>query len=191
MSDANQFFQPVRGEGVYEAGINDYPNSSALIAHDPSATPSGTDAVKRVTAVTGDANRTGLHAAMLDEAGNPYTESNPLPVNNVGPEGVEGYFEHDTGDLAKNGTGTQTFSPTGTFKVTSVQVAAGTNAKAAVTLKGAAAGRLFVAPAAPNASIKYDPPVELLSGQTAVVLKTNTDNNAQSVYSLITGYYVV
>lgn len=198
MSDATQEKLPVRGDGVYGAGTNDLPNSVGVIAHERNASPSGTTQTKRVTAIEGANNSVNWDMALHDESGQPYSPSNPLPVNLVEEPG-DGICSQDTSiNLAKGNpgaTGTHSYTViSSTFLMKEVLLSASDKAKAEVATLAGGTGTavvravLYVSSAMNNFVFEWKPAVQLSLGDVVRITKINRSaSDDQDVHSTLTG----
>lgn len=75
----------VNPDGDYDAAINTKPASIGLVIHDRNASPNETHQNLRITGVPSsvDTDVKAMDVAIRDEAGNPFTNANPMPAHDL------------------------------------------------------------------------------------------------------------
>lgn len=185
------------GRGDYEADDNSCPATAGLIAHNRSATHDDTQLALRPTAVSGASDSISLDVSLHDEAGAVYSESNPLPVSLEASSGAE-VCDYDTAAaIAKDATDNHDYTVTALKTLTHLKIwsSASGKLKVEVQLETAAASGVFNAimvgfnsTANPNIDMSYGlDRCEQVAGAIVRIIRTNLDNQAQDLYSTITG----
>lgn len=188
------------GRGDYEVDDNSCPDTSGLIAHNRSATHDDTQLAMRPTAVAGADNSHNLDVALHDEAGQPYSSSNPLPVTLEASEGAE-VCDYDTASsIAKDATSNHDYTVTAatTFTQLKIWASASGKMKVEVQMETAAASGVFNtimvgfnSTANPNIDMSYGlNRCQQVAGAIIRIIRTNLDNQAQDLYSTINGVEV-
>lgn len=90
--------------------------------------------------------------------------------------------------VAGGASSTHTYTSTGNFYLTQVEASGSGKVKIEVTVNGATKFVQFNSTSTPNMSIQLSQPILATTGQTVTVIRTNRDNQAQDVYSTISGY---
>lgn len=99
--------------------------------------------------------------------------------------------DYDTqASLAAAASDTHTYTSVGNFYLTQINASASGKMKIVVAVNGANKFVMFNSTANPNLSLKIEEPILATTGQTVTIVRTNLDNQAQDVYSTITGYSV-
>ena len=187
-------------DGVYDATNNSDPAQVGLVAMQANASPADSQQTLRLTAVpNGAGSRRALDIALLDEAGEPFTRTNPVPVEMVDSTGVE-VVNYDTqASLAAAASDNHDYTVTAlkTLEVDHVLVAASARAKYEVRQETAAGSGIFntvavwfTTSAQPAGIIHFERKLKVVAGAILRVIRTNTDNQAQDVYSTIVGVEV-
>lgn len=185
-------------DGVYSATNNTKPGNTGLTASTRAATPDDTTQTQRITSITNSTKRL-LDVAMHDEDGNVFSASNPLPVTSVDSEGTEVNNYQTNGNIAINASSNHDYTVTAlkTLKLSQVWVSASGKAKAEVQVEtGVATGvftTIFVAfnsTANTNMQIPINENIAVAAGVRVRVIRTNKDNQAQDLYSTISGHEV-
>ncbi len=97
--------------------------------------------------------------------------------------------DYDTDAAVAGGaTGTHTYTSTGNFYLTQIEASASGKMKIVVKVNGATKFVQFNSTSETNMSITLSQPILATTGQTVTVERTNRDNQAQDVYSTISGY---
>jgi hypothetical protein len=183
-----------QSNGDYDATNNKRPSSQGMIASDRDASPSETTMNKRPTAIAGEADSVCLDIAMHDGDGNKYDEDNPLAVY-MAESPADEVDEYEKGpDVASDAVYNHNYTVTAlkTFKALEVFGAASGEARFELQIETAVAAGTFNTVAVafnsvanPNVILKYKKAVA--AGIIIRVAKTNLDNQAQDLYSQITG----
>jgi hypothetical protein len=185
-------------DGVYDLTSNTEPSSVGLIASERDASPSYTTQTKRLTSIS-SSDRTALDIALLDESGNPFSASNPLPTTSVDSEGDEVNNFFTESDVVKEGTSNHIYIVTAlkTLKLTQVLAAASGKMKIEVQIEtGVATGVYatkfvgFNSTANPNIYIPINESISVAAGVRVRVIRTNYDNTPQDLYSTICGHEI-
>lgn len=90
--------------------------------------------------------------------------------------------------IAGGASSTHTYTSTGNFYLTQIEASASGKMKIEVQVNGTTRFVQFNSTSDANLSIKLTNPILATSGQTVTVIRTNRDNQAQDVYSTISGY---
>lgn len=197
MSDYAQNHQGVRGYGVYESGVNDYPNSTGIIASQRTSAPSGASQVMALTAVSGTQDCIALDIALRDETGSPYTQLNPLPVTFAAGEGTA-VQNYDTQSINKDASANHDYLVSGgILMMTQVMCAASDKSKFELQYRTSATGSFntvgvkFVTPTVNNADFEFKSNISVPDGGTVRVIKTNqSSSNELSIYDTILGFII-
>lgn len=186
-------------DGVYHVADNTEPGNLGLIAHSRAVSPGDADQIKRVTAKTGTVNTTvhALDVSMHDENGNAFTSTNPFPVTFVDAEGLEINDYNTAVAVAAGASSNHDYTAVATFKFSQVEAAASGKAKIQVQIEtGVATGIFntkfvqFNSTATPNMHIDIKENIEVLTGVRVRIIRTNLDNQAQDLYSTISGHQI-
>ena len=190
--------------GDYDATNNKRPSSNGLILHDRKNTaevPAEADQNKRPTAVAYDngvdETVVCLDISLHDEIGEPYSVTNPLPVSLEQSEGEEinEHFESAT-PVTKNNSDDQTYTVTAgkEFQLEQFGVSASGLCKGELFIETGVGtgvftskGVLFNSTAMPNAERRLARPIKVAAGVIVKIERTNYDNQAQGLYSFISG----
>jgi len=185
-------------DGVYNVTNNSNPGNVGLIAHTRAATPADTDQVIRLTAISNSTVH-ALDVAIRDEAGAPYSSSNPMPVVQVESEGDEINNYNTASAVAAAGTSNHDYTVTAlkTLILTQIEATASGKAKIEVQIESGVATNVFStrfvqfnSTANPNMGITLKEPISVAAGVRVRVIRTNKDNQAQDLYSTISGHEV-
>lgn len=189
----------VQSNGDYDATSNKRPSSQGLIASDRDAAPSEITMNKRPTAIVGDNDKVALDVAISDSNGNSFTKDNPLYVVPTEDPGVEIQNFNTAVAIAKNATANHDYTVTALKEFRSLNVEGSASGLAKFELQiedGPAAGTFttvmvkFNSTASPNVVFAHKKPIAIAAGVIIRVIKTNLDNQAQDLYSLINGVEV-
>lgn len=141
-----------------------------------------------------------LDVALRDSAGNLYSGSNPLPVSiSVDQFGDEINNYSTAAAVAAAGTSNHdyTVSVGKTLQLKQIEATASGKAKIEVQIETAAASGTFNtrfvqfnSTATPNMSIHLEDPISVATGVRVRIIRTNKDNQAQDLYSTISGQEV-
>lgn len=185
-----------QSNGDYDATTNKRPSSQGLIVSDRDASPSESTMNKRPTAVSGDSDKVALDVAISLSNGNNITEDSPLPVyvtESVGDEIVD--FDEAV-DIVKNSTSNHdyTVSALKELRFLNIEASASGKAKFELQVETAASSGVFTtigvqfnSTSNPNVKFNVKRPATIATGVVVRLVKTNLDNQAQSIYSTING----
>lgn len=185
-------------DGVYHATNNTDPGNVGLIAHTRAATPADTDQGIRLTGISNSTVH-ALDVAIRDEAGVPYSSSNPMPVVAVESEGDEINNYNTAAAVAAAATSNHDYTVTAlkTFILTQIEATASGKAKIEVQIESGVATNVFAtrfvkfnSTPNPNMGITLKEPISVAAGVRVRVIRTNKDNQAQDLYSTISGHEV-
>lgn len=90
--------------------------------------------------------------------------------------------------IAGGASSVHTYTSTGNFYLTQIETGASGRMKIEVAVDGATKFVKFSTESDPNISITLSQPILATNGQTVTVTRTNRQNQAQDVYSTISGY---
>lgn len=189
------------GNGDYHADDNSDPASAALILHDRAATPDKTNQNFRPTGVASSdgSNAKAQDVAIRDEDGNAFTTSNPLPVTLVDSEGTEvnDYNASSATAAAASANHDYTVTALKTLKASQISCSASGRAKFQVQVEDGVASDVFEtkfvkfnSTANPNCDFDVKELISVAAGVRVRVVKTNLDNQAQDLYSTISGHEI-
>lgn len=145
-----------------------------------------------------DAATDSVSAWLKDEAGNAFSNTNPLPVVMLESEGVE-INDYDTATVAGGANDIHDYTVTAakTLQLTQIEAAASGKMKIEVQIESGVGTNTFVtkfvkfnSTADTNISIILKEPISVAAGVRVRVIRTNRDNQAQDVYSTISGHEV-
>lgn len=185
-------------DGVYNGTSNTVPGNVGVVVSVRDAAPGNTTQTQRLTAVTNSTKRL-LDIALHDEDGNVFSASNPLPVTSVDSEGVEVNDYSTSANVAANATSNHDYTVTAlkTLKLTSVWGSGSGKLKIEVQVEtGVATGIWatrfvgFNSTSNPNINIPLSEHITVAAGVRVRVIRTNKDNQAQDVYSTISGHEI-
>lgn len=186
-------------DGVYNLTSNTKPGNVGIIAHTRSATPGDSTQNKRVTSITGAANREALDVAITDEDGNPYTTSNPLPVTWVDSEGAEinNYLASVAVAAAATVNHEYTVTVAKVLKLSQVVASGSGKIKVEVSIETAAASGIFNvvftqfnSTSNTNVVIPVNENISVPAGVKVRVARTNRELTAQDIYTTICGHEI-
>lgn len=197
---------PVRGDGDYDAALNECPNSTGLIGHDRAgtgATPDETAQNKRITAVIYDDGSSetivALDVAIRDENGIPYSASNPLPTSIEESEGDEIHEHDESGAVAKAGVDNHDYvvSVGKKLLISSWKISGSGYMRGTLQIEdGVGVGTftdadvLLNSVANPNAREDYKRDLVVAAGVIVRIERVNLDKQSQGMYSLLKGLEV-
>jgi hypothetical protein len=193
MADINAK-QPVLNDGIYDVSENPVPSSAGLISSSRSASIDETTMDQRITATPGDNDKIAMDVAISDSDGNKIDESNPLAVYNAESPGTEVDDYDEAVDIAKDASSNHdyTVSSSVSFKGLEVFFSGSGLMKGELQIETAPAAGTFTTVAVGFNSVST--PNSVLTYKKAVpadvivrLVKTNLDNQAQSLYSQIKG----
>lgn len=185
--------------GDYDAATNKRPSSNGLIASDRSAAPDETTMNQRPTAVAGNDDKVAMDVAISDSSGNRIDEDNPLAVYQAENPGAEIEDFDEAVDIASDATSNHDYTVSASVEFRHLNVEASASGKAKFELQiedGAGAGTFttsgvkFNSTANPNVEFKLKKPKAVDTGVIIRLIKTNLDNQPQSIYSTINGVEV-
>lgn len=90
--------------------------------------------------------------------------------------------------VAAGATSTHTYTSTGNFNLTQIEASGSGKMKIEVQVNAVTKFVQFNSTATPNMGILLSQPIVATVGQTVTVIRTNKDNQAQDVYSTISGF---
>jgi hypothetical protein len=188
----------VTPDGVYHATDNSKPGNVGIITSVRDASPSDTTQTQRLTSIT-NGNKRLLDISLHDEDGAVYSTSNPLPVTSVDSEGDEINNYNTAASVAAGGTSNHDYTVTAakTLKLTQIWAAASGKMKIEVRVETAAGAGTFVtrfvgfnSTANPNIHIPLKETITVATGVIVRIIRTNNDNQAQDLYSTISGHEI-
>lgn len=188
-------------DGVYDASNNTDPGNIGLVALVRDASPADSQQTLRITATAdGSGDTRALDMSLHDEAGEPYSSTNPLPVTIEASEGAEVHDPDTASAVAKDASANHDYSiaDTDVFRLFRVSASASGLAKFELQQGDGAASEVFTtietkfnSTANPCVEFEYQGvPLEstgTANTTTVRVVKTNLDNQAQDLYSTIKG----
>lgn len=139
--------------------------------------------------------RSGLPIRLFDEDNTPYTENNPLPVTIEESEGNEVHDFNEGVDVVAHGsTAEHIYTPTASFLLSKILFAGSGRMKCELQIETGLASDVFETKAVAFSStsklsdeINLDKTLKVALGVKVKVIKTNLDNQDQSLYSTIIG----
>ncbi len=160
---------------------------------------SGRVVVKIQDASGSDISQTAgaLNVSLRDEAGNAYSNSNPLQVTVLESEGVEVNNYDVASAIAVGATANHDYVVTAgkTLQLSQFHAAASGKMKVEVQVETAVASGVFLtkwvffnSTANPNTSLTLKECISVLAGVKVRIAKTNKDSQAQDLYSTISGH---
>jgi hypothetical protein len=185
-------------DGLYSITLNTEPANIGLIAAQRAASPGDSDQIKRLTAITNSTVH-ALDISLHDEAGEAYSATNPLHVVMLESEGTEINDYQTSASLAAGASVDLDYTVTAlkTLQLTQFHGSASGKAKFEVkTETGVGSGTFntkfvfFNSTATPNVDISLKDHIQVAAGVKVRVTITNRDNQAQDVYSTISGHEV-
>lgn len=187
-------------DGVYDASDNTKPGNVGLIASQRNAAPDDTTQTERLTSVTdsGGTKRL-LDVSIHDEAGEPFSASNPLPVTVVDSEGDEVNNYNTAAAVAAAASSNHDYTVTAatTLKLSQIWAAASGKMKIEVQIETGVATGVFTtrfvgfnSTANTNILIPVNENISVAAGVRVRVIRTNKDNQAQDLYSTISGHEI-
>lgn len=186
------------GDGVYDAADNTNPANVGLVALSRNASPADSQQTLRLTAITNAATTVrALDVGIRDENGEPFTEANPLPVSWIDSEGTEINNYNTAAAVAAAGTSNHDYTTLAAFKFSQFNAAASGKMKIEVRVETSAGSGTFNtvfvkfnSTANPNIDVVLREPIAVASGVIIRIIRTNLDNQAQDLYSTISGHQV-
>jgi hypothetical protein len=126
-----------------------------------------------------------VSAHLKDELGNAYSSANPLPVEFF--ESITEAFDHNKGTaIASDANSTHTYGAPANFKLYEVHCSASGKMRAELKINSVIVAVGFNSTANPNITFKFGKGLNASSVNIEVV-RTNLDNQAQDLYSTISG----
>lgn len=184
-------------DGLYDGTNNTDPSNIAVIAHSRNATPGDTQATERLTSIEDSAGEVrALDISLHDEAGEPYSQTNPLPVSVEESEGDEVADPDQATSIASDASSNHDYTVTAakTLVIHRISCTASGRAKFELQVETGVATDTwtsidwsFNSTANPNAPIIVDRKVTVAAGVRVRIVKTNRDNQPQDLYSTIYG----
>ena len=191
--------QPIRGDGHYSALTNDEPNSSGIIGSERSGAIGVATSTQRVTAKPGDENKIALDVSISDGDGNSINKNNPLPayITDSPADEIEDYDKAI--DVAKDGgTSNHDYTTASEFRGLNAECNSGGLASFELQVETAAASGIFTtvmrkfnSVSNPEVIFAHKSPKVIPTGVIIRIIKTNLDNQATDMDSLINGKEVV
>ena len=188
-------------DGEYDVADNTDPSNMGVMAMVRNAAPVDSQQTQRITAVTnGAADIRAMDVALHDEDGEPYSASNPMPIQQVG--GTEGTEVHDFDEgsaIASAATSIHDFSVADgdVFQLHKILSSASGKMKVELQIGDGAAAETFAtkviefnSTANPSAPIELKIPIQVtgtVDTTTVRVIRTNLDVDAQDLHSTIIG----
>lgn len=186
-------------DGIYHADDNSKPAHVGLVAAERATTPGDAEQTFRPTGIQGtvDDEVHALDTALHDEAGNPYSEANPLPVSVVDSEGTEinDYME-SVANVAAGGNDVHTLVAAADMKLTQLHMTASGRAKFLVEVDPTGAPAyakkfiFFNSTAKPDCDITLKEPIAVAATGHVKITRYNLDNQPMALYSTISGHTV-
>lgn len=187
-------------DGVYDAADNTKPGNVGLIASQRNAAPDDTTQTERLTSVTdsGGTKRL-LDVSIHDEAGEAFSASNPMPVVVLESEGDEVNDYNTAAAVAAAASSNHDYTVTAlkTLQLTQLSAAASGKMKLQIAIETAVASGvfnnrfvMFNSTATPNLEKVLREPIAVAAGVRVRLIRTNLDNQAQDLYSTISGHEV-
>lgn len=181
--------------GIHDGATNTDPANIALIGHARDATPGDTQSTERLTSIeNGAGDVRALDMSLHDESGEAYSASNPLPVSVGEAEGTEVVDHDESVDLAKDASGNHDYTPAAELLLDCVEASGSGKARFELQREtGVATGVFdtidvkFNSTANPNVTLEGKKRVKVAAGVILRVVKTNLDNQPQSIYSTVYG----
>jgi len=183
-------------DGIYHSSDNTKPGNIGLISSSRATSPSDSTQDFRLTGVQGsvDDEVHALDVALHDEAGNPYSDTNPMPVTILNDESGDEVVSFDASsvDLARHASETQEYTVTALKVLRLNKIMASASGKIKVELKvaGSVIAVKFNSTANPNVEFSFNKPISVAAGAKVEVVFTNLDYQAFACYSTILGLEV-
>lgn len=188
-------------DGVYDVANNTKPGNVGVITSTRNATPGDTTQVQRVTGINGTSDTTvwAMDVSIHDEDGNKFSASNPLPVTVVDSEGSEVNDYNTAAAVAAAASSNHDYTVTAlkTLKLSQIWATASGKLKIEVQVETGVATAVFVtkfvafnSTATPNIELPINENVTVAAGVRVRVIRKNLDNQAQDVYTTISGHEI-
>lgn len=138
-----------------------------------------------------------LGAALFDEAGNPYTTTNPIPVAFTDAEGTEVNNFNTSASLASLASSNHDYTVSASVTLKLSQILASASGKLKITLQtetGVATSVfntvavMFSSTSSPNLILPINENIAVISGARVRIIRTSLELQAMDVYSLISGH---
>jgi len=187
-------------DGLYHVTDNSKPGNVGLIASSRDAAPADSTQTERLTSIENAAgNKRALDVSIHDEAGEIFSDANPLPVYLANDPGAE-IQNYDTAvNIAANATSNHDYLVATGQKFELYQVLAAASGKMRIEVQytldnfataGVPVAVRFNSTASPDADMELAKALVLTGNLLLVkvrVIRKNLDNQAQDVYSTIVG----
>lgn len=187
-------------EGAYDAATNTKPSSVGVIALARNVAPADSQQTLRITGIaSGTGLRRALDTALLDESGEPFTMTNPLPVVLAESEGAEVHDYSMAANIASLAESNHNYSVAigTTFVLSQVVTDASGDARYELLIgDGATPTEAFVTKAVRYTSNSKGGDLSLSKGiavtagataRTVRVKRKNLDNKVQDIHTTIVG----
>ncbi len=185
-------------DGVYDVANNTKPGNLGLIASERNATPGDTTQTQRLTSVTNGTKRL-LDISLHDENGAVFSAANPLPVTSVDSEGTEVNDYNTVAAVAAGASSNHDYTVTALMILKLSQIWASASGKMKIEVQietGVATGVFttrfvgFNSTSDTNIELPIRENISVAAGVRVRVIRTNRDNQAQDVYSTISGHEI-
>lgn len=186
--------------GEYHASNNTDPSSVGLIGMVRNAVPADSQSTLRLTGIANGAGDVrSADVAIRHSNGEPISESNPLHVAEAESPGTEVVDPNEGVDVAAAGTSNHDYTVTAAKTLIVDEVSFGASARGSWDIQvetGVATGvytsraKRFTSVASPMGGVKFYKRLKVAAGVRIRVARTNTDNQAQSMYTTIVGVEV-
>ena len=186
--------------GVYDAATNKDPSQVGLVAMEENASPADAQQILRLTAKPNIAGTIrALQIALLDSSAAPFTKTNPLPVEISESTGVEIVDPDKSVAVAGNASANHDYEVTAakTLLVSHVNVSSSARAEFILQRETGVATDVwddidwsFTSSATRKDVIKCEKLLKVAAGVRIRVVKTNTENQAQDLFSTVYGIEV-
>lgn len=187
-------------DGIYDVANNTVPGNTGLIASTRDVAPADTTQTERLTSIqNGAGDVRALDISLHDEAGEAFTATNPLPVTLVDSEGTEVNNYLTSAAVAAAATANHDYTVTAatTLKLSQVWAAASGKMKIVISIETGVATGVFTprfagfnSTANPNIEVPIGENISVAAGVRVRVARTNLDNQAQDLYSTISGHEI-
>jgi len=188
-------------QGEYDLTDNTKPASAGMVVHDRTTAPDETDQNVRITGVNDPEDDTvhALDVAIRDGDGKKIDEDNPLPVTFAENPGDEVHDYDEAVDVASDATSNHDYvvADGDIFLLDQILCSASSRMKYELQIGDGAVSETFTTKAVrfqseeqSDSEICFKKPIKVIgtaNGTTVRVIRTNRDNQAQSIYSTIVG----
>lgn len=185
-------------DGIYDVANNTKPGNVGLVVHTRAASPGDAQQVIRQTGIdAGTVNAADV--ALFDENGVPFSATNPLPVTSVDSEGTEVNNYNTVAAVAAGATSNHDYTVTAltTLKLSQIWATGSGKLKAEIQVETGVATGVFTtrfvafnSTSTPNMEVPIHENISVAAGVRVRVIRTNKDNQAQDVYSTISGHEI-